>query len=592
MVAELPQLDALSAREPLEALKDQAGPLTAALREALGSEAGLARLNAAAMLLMLQDPAGRDPFLAALSSTDAALRDAALRFLRSRICPRDSRRDTPHVTKVPLDGAEILACVRPYLREPWTGVNEAVLDLCLIDDIEGSRPITRRLLRHRSGALRLKAASRYLRQGRDDGALRVLEKLLAAAPSRAGRADPRWYDLKIAWLSVLDCCRAAAEPLRLEAARMAMRVLTAALDAPDMARRVHVNDGFVYVSVAVEAIACVMPEGAAALLERVIACDSLSDYDRGRALVAFAEAVGGPARPIVYESLAEPPLRLYAAEALGALGKGLDDPDDVARLAQALGEDDRVEVVSALVRALMDAGPGGRPHVEAALERADPWSRFHLGWALQGGDARRLADLLTEAGVIDAISDEQLAEAVEGGLDLRSIIWAGGRRMVVWDVKCDETPPPHHELFGELLAIARPAVRVDDLSQSHDDNYAREPVPGAPGVIKETDLGTVCTVRFRHEGRAHAFEARPSGRWMDVAAVMAGLDALMAAIGRDDRCFELVGDGSYAFLVVAPASRFLPLAERLRIPLEADVAGARDAAKAYARQIRESYSPG
>ena len=67
---------------------------------------------------------------------------------------------------------------------------------------------------------------------------------------------------------------------------------------------------------------------------------------------------------------------------------------------------------------------------------------------------------------------------------------------------------------------------------------------------------------------------------------MKGFDDFMRAVGREDRCYELLGEGEFALFVVAPASKFEPVASLLRIPLERDSACARDAAKAYQRQIQ------
>jgi hypothetical protein len=283
-------------------------------------------------------------------------------------------------------------------------------------------------------------------------------------------------------------------------------------------------------------------------------------------------------------------LREYAAAAFGVLGKNLNDAEDIAALESALETEERTEVVAALVKALMDAGPDGGARAAAALGRVDLWTRFNLALRLDGGGSRELADLLTEAGVIDRISDSDLPETTGDKWDLLGLLLAGGERLVVMDVKGDDVPPPHHALCRDLLRIARPRIAVENLSQSHNDNYERTPVPGSAAVIREIDLGTACIVRFTYEGKEHEFAAHPSGRWLDVASVMSGFNAFMAAIGRDDRCFELLGEGSYVFLIVAPASKFLPLAQRLQIPLESDSEGARDAAKAYAGQIRRTYS--
>jgi hypothetical protein len=258
-------------------------------------------------------------------------------------------------------------------------------------------------------------------------------------------------------------------------------------------------------------------------------------------------------------------------------------------LSDALSLEERPGVVAAIAKALQAAGPAGQSAVEAALDRSDPWTKLELSWRLSGGTDRELADLLTEAGVMDPVSDEQLVEALSKGFDVRGLIWAGGERLVVFNVKAS-TGLEHFVLFQELLKIARPVIAVDDLKENCNAKPLREPVAGMPSVEKVTDLGTVCTVNFRYQGQAFRFETCPQGRWHDVAAVMHGFDTFMQTIGRDDRCYELEGGEEWALFVVAPASRFEPVAARLGIPLERDSESARDAAKAYQRHVRESES--
>jgi hypothetical protein len=135
-------------------------------------------------------------------------------------------------------------------------------------------------------------------------------------------------------------------------------------------------------------------------------------------------------------------------------------------------------------------------------------------------------------------------------------------------------------------------VTVEGLKETVRANLFREPIAESPVVERVTDHGTVCTLAFGHNGRNFSFDVHPQGRWHDVAGVMRGFNAFMQAIDRDDRCYELdaAGGDEWAILIVAPASKFEPLATRLQLPLQADPDSARDAAKAYQRQIQEHVS--
>jgi hypothetical protein len=592
VVAELHLLGPLHQREPLEALSGQRDALSQALRRALQACDGPARPKAAAMLLKLQDPAGRDAFLEALRGTTDAVREALSFLCLDDLAPHDTNYKDRYdrQIKIPISGAEIFAAISRYLREPQSELGRDALFICLKHDIEASRVLTRGLLEDSSGALRLRVADWYLRHGRDDGALRVLDELYEVAMSNPENKDPRWSDLKTSWFNIRDCCRSSAEPLRTEAARMAMRIVRKTLKASDWRSRTHVNDGFVNIGLAAEAIASVMPDGAEALLEEIIAgsfdcLGSGDDYGRGQAIIALAGATGERSRSLVRACLDDAAVRKYAATALGGIAKGTNDPDDIAALADAFSKEDRPAVIDSILTALAGIGPDAEPHVKAAIKGATPWTRMELHWQHARWSARQIADMLTEAGVIDPIDDAALAEATQGGVDLLALLWAGGKRLALMDSKCDSVPPPHHSLFKALLDIARPKITIEDLSQSDTDNYRREPVAGLPGVVAQTDLGTICTVSFAHGGVVHKFNAQPSGRWLDVPAVMEGFNRFMTAIGREDRCFQLAMGGSHCLFLVAPITKFRKVAERLHIPLEPDADRARREGIAYVRQV-------
>jgi hypothetical protein len=387
-------------------------------------------------------------------------------------------------------------------------------------------------------ALRRDIAQSYLRAGRDEGAFAVLEAMLRSAPAYVPNRDLSWDGFRAAkgvWYCIEEAAGSGDSELRSKAARLAMEFVARALSAPDAAERFDTNDGLIEAHHAAKAIAAVMPDGAKDVLERMIASDALGEYERAD-----------------------------AAKALEPIARGRNDAGDIGALSAALSGEERPEVVAAIAAALAGAGPAGRPAVEAALERAEPWTRMDLAWRIGGGTERQLADALTEAGVMDPITDEQLAEVIEKGFDIRGLIWMGGDRLVSFGVK-SSTGIEHVALFSDLLKAARPAIDVDNL---------RESVNG------------VCTVSFSYQGRDFSFDARREGRWHDVPAVMKGFDDFMQAIGRDDRCYELEGGGEWGLFVVAPASKFEPLVARLGIPLERDSASARDAAKAYQRQIQ------
>ncbi len=590
------QLDSVGALDVLEmhrALRSEGETLARALREALNSLYGKAKVNAAVLLLLHGDRSGREPFLEALAGPDGFVRALAIDYVEYGVYPQDLEPRDRAVTRCPVSSDELFAALKRDLHKPWTGLARRVLGIVSHLDYPQARSLTRPLLTHRDATLRREIAENYLRAGRDDGAFAVVEHFLRSAPGHVPHHDPRgddFHQVKGLW----DSLRLAAErgdaELKKKTASLAMAIVTEALDAPDLDARFDTNDGLIEADDAAEILAAVMPPGAKALLERLMACVLLSNYDRGAALLAYARALGEEARPLLLSKLRGHDLREYAARAMEPLVKGRNAPQDIAALSDALANEERPGVVAAVAIALMAAGPDGHAAVQAALDRADPWTKVELSWRLSGGTDRELADLLTEAGVMDPISDEQLAEALREGFSIYSLIWAGGERLVAFSVKSG-TGLEHFELFRDLLKAARPVIAVDHLKETCTANLLRKPVAGMPNVERVTDLGTVCTVSFQFQKQAFSFEARPEGKWHDVAAIMKGFDDFMQAIGRDDRCYELGASGEeWAMFAVAPASKFEPVAARLRIPLERAPESARDAAKAFQRRIQETES--
>jgi hypothetical protein len=586
---ELGHLQPLDVREILRALASQHGPLATDLRACLSAQTGKARVTASALLLMLGDRAGREVFLQALGGPDGVARNLAIGYLNHCICPSDIALRGASGTNCPISSGEVFAALERDLRAPWTGLSETVLRIVAFKDYPQARAITLPLLSHADPALRQQIAKSYLRAGRDEGAFAIVEQVLRAAPPYVHHRDPGWrgfHQIKTLWYSLEDAVRHGDSALKAKAASLSMEMIAGALAAPDRTHRFDLNDGLINTVLASKAIALAMPAGGKELLERVIGAKDLNPYQRGEVLLVYSSAIGEAARPAIAAALQDPELRRHAARALEPLLSGENNPQDIAALSAALDAEERPVVVAALAKALLATGPDGQSAVERALERAEPWAKIELSWRIAGGTNRELADLLTDAGVMDAISDEALGEAVAGGLDVRSLLWAGGERLVVFSVKAS-TGLKHYDLFQSLLAAARPVIAVQGLKEVVDAKVVREPVPGMANIEEVTDLGTVCAITFDHLGRTFGFDVHPQGRWHDVAGVMRGFDAFMQSIGRDDRCYELRGgDGELAMFVVAPASKFERVAARLRIPIESDPESARDAAKAFQRQVQ------
>jgi hypothetical protein len=571
----------------LWALTPQRNMLAAALQACLPARTGKARVIAAALLLMLGDSAGREPFLQALGGPDGEARTLAISCL-SYIYPSDIDLRGANGTNCPIGSGEVFAALERDLRAPWTGLSERILHIVCGKDYPQARAITLPLLSHADPALRRKIAESYLRSGRDEGAFAIVERTLRDAPPCHHHRDPGWhgfYQIKTLWYDIEKAARYGDGVLKAKAAALSMEFVAGALDAADRARRFDVNDGLVNVVIAAKVIALAMTAGGKELLERVIGAEDLTPYQRGEALLAYSSALGDAARPAILAALQEPALRRYAARALEPLLRSDNDPRDIAALNAALDGEERSDVIAAVGKALLAAGSEGQSAVERVLEHAEPWAKVELSWRIAGGTDREFADLLTDAGVMDVIDDEALEKALASGFDVRSLLWAGGERLVVFSVK-SSTELKHYDLLQSLLAVARPAIAVQNLKEVVDQKVLREPVSGKPQLEKVIHLDATSKISFDYLGQTFGFDVHSQGGWHDVAGVMRGFDAFMQSIGREDRCYELRGESEWGLFVVAPASKFEPIAARLRIPIESAPERERNAAKAYQQHVQ------
>jgi len=138
-------------------------------------------------------------------------------------------------------------------------------------------------------------------------------------------------------------------------------------------------------------------------------------------------------------------------------------------------------------------------------------------------------------------------------------------------------------LLQELLAHASPQVAIETVSQCWDADLVESNLPSTidahlgegksitiPTVIMYEDQGSGL-VQFCCAGRQHGFMYSDNGSWMDVDAVVNGINEFMAALNRPDRVFQFAtpcgeSDEHRAF-VVADARRSQQAAQRLGLPV-------------------------
>ena len=218
-----------------------------------------------------------------------------------------------------------------------------------------------------------------------------------------------------------------------------------------------------------------------------------------------------------------------------------------------------------------------------------PWDRLAFTWRERGLDGAAV-DLRIQAAGLDPLTPEQVA-TIDGWLadPLAALgdTWSTvpqllGDRMVYGTLRSNDFWPAHDELFTALLGALRPPVDVGGACQRQDDGprWIQAPTPvheaaGQPALVLPVlhpREGARWIVEYELDGMPRAFEAAMSGgTWMDVPAVLAHVDALMAELGRPERVarFAVGRDvaSEWGFFALHDAVAFSALARDLAWPL-------------------------
>ena len=281
----------------------------------------------------------------------------------------------------------------------------------------------------------------------------------------------------------------------------------------------------------------------------------LAGLDAVRAFVSRADEMH-----VIWTAVMALMLRLYQEpDAKARRESGPTDSQVVTALRASLQENVGAEAADYIAWALVRYGCRQKPTM-AALH---PWEHLMFEWQQRRASAPRIALMLRDGGLekpLKAASLESLdgwvSDPVKALGEATEIIEAlFGERLVSYNLHDDGSTPSHDILFGGLVASLLPQARLTQLRQN---------------LVRGED-GAVWRVEYGYEGREHGFEARANGSAMDVDVVMAGVDDLLASLGRPERVFRLApgryNNGETGTFVIADATKFLEIAWRLRLPL-------------------------
>src|SRR5262249_11932709 len=143
VLEQLDRIDPFTSKEICRVLRSEGEALAAALRNVVQEECERRSVSAAALLLVLNDKAGRDPFLEALAGPDGDARNLAIDIVEHCFLPHDTEFRDALRTICPIGSDELLSAVKRDLREPWTGLSLRVLEIVSWHDYPQARPITR-----------------------------------------------------------------------------------------------------------------------------------------------------------------------------------------------------------------------------------------------------------------------------------------------------------------------------------------------------------------------------------------------------------------------------------------------------------------
>lgn len=330
----------------------------------------------------------------------------------------------------------------------------------------------------------------------------------------------------------------------------------------------------------------------------------------------LAAAAGPDATDVltdIQKNAKDPVSRMYATEALARLqpergvdlyvafvdnnkwyGNISDDiakhakPEDFERISQRLLAMDKPWDGSVVLLCYDALGEPGKKFIQQHPDRLNPVAQSIAYWKSQGLNLKvALADFHA-AGIVNQQPDELLAEMAKPGasgdgpkeIDFNNPneligALAFAEIMVMFDAESGQIPCDHAQLLF-------------DFARASNGKFA----PEAPVQFwlrqGEDDYDGPYIVQFVSDGRLFRCGAENYGDWYDVQAVMNLANFTLTETGHPERFISLESSGQFVSLVFADPAKFLPLAEKYRIPLAEDAAQAMQKGIEFEQRVRES----
>ncbi len=560
-VAERPCDFDLSSAAMRDFCERNAAALSARLTEGLTERPPLERLAVARLLELARDPVAGDILLDLAEAGADAVREEAL-FALSMLRPE---------LMAALDAARAFERLNPLFvtstgREPRRCLAVILVNL----DLPEARALARRLLKSEDLELRMIAARRLVKDG-DVAAWPALKSLIGSLDAAA--SDQRYHAQGLA-----EDLAEAAPALRADIAQTAAEAVDARLGASD-------NETANEIWRLLDVVAATTSEREPELLERVVR-SSAAGWARGVAFERLAAREGAAFAPRLEAALGDPALRAHALEALTTLGSEAATPSILERVRTLVAEEGDETLLGTAVDALRALAGGDDPALAAALGRLDPWRRFALRCRLDGVDFDALVGALARAELVAPGAEAALTEEAR---ETGAAAWAEGDgfdavlgllfdldALHAFDAKHFLVPPEYDDLLDGLARVAAPRVVLSAWSLS----------PAARRTTDDEGKERLShEIRLLVDGAPARVEVADYGRWRDVAGLLGGLNAALAAAGRAERFATLRSEDQGVYVVVATEAGVDALRAELDFPFSEDPDASMRAGVSYARRV-------
>lgn len=264
-------------------------------------------------------------------------------------------------------------------------------------------------------------------------------------------------------------------------------------------------------------------------------------------------------------------------------------PDDFEQISKRLLAMDKSWDSSLVLLCFDKLGQSGKQLIQQHPDRLDPDAKSVAYWKSEGLDLKVALEDFHAAQIITQTPDELLAEMAMPGpnsngpkeIDFNSpyeLLGALGYANIttMFDAETGQLPCDHDQLLLDYASISQGKLDPEAIVQF----WLRE---------SEEDYNGPYIIQFVSDGKLFRCGAENYGDWYDVEAVTNLANFTLGETGHPERFISFESEGQFAHLVFADPAKFLPLAEKYRLPISEDASQAMQKGIEFEHRVRESY---